>query len=109
MNPTDTQTNDEGAPFKDFPAFVHSSLYGGRSDDPEAPENRSNRDFLDGYAEGLTKTGHDPISDKWEEIGSPEELPQSFKEWKRGYNAASLRTSWNNARALPAPPKEVQA
>lgn len=102
MTPAERRSRSEV--MKDFPSMVHASLYDGKSDDPEAPENRENRDFLDGYAEGLTKNGeHDSILDKWEEIGSPEELPKSFQEWKRGYNAASLRKSWNQYR--PTQPK----
>lgn len=95
---------------KDFPSRVHAACYGGKSDDPNAPENRENSDFLDGYAEGINRQfeskSRDPIADKYREIGEPEVLPDSFKEWKRGYNAASLRAA---AGLLPTINERVTA
>lgn len=87
----------------DFPSRFHRSMYG-KSDDPEHADNRDNREFLDGYAEGLTfdkTSGLDAIVDEWERRGSPEQLGTGFCEWKRGFNAASLRRSWDNAKAKP--------
>ena len=87
---------EAGAELEDFPSRFHRSLYG-KSDDPEHAENRNSREFLDGYAEGLTfdkANGLDAISDEWERRGSLDDPGAGFREWKRGYNAASLRRSW---------------
>lgn len=51
---------------------------------PDAPENQD-RDWRDGYAEGVAPQSADPMQAKWVEIGSPENPPPSWKTWKRGY------------------------
>ncbi len=80
----------------DFPFRIHQSLYG-KSDNPEHADNRESREFLDGYAEGLTcerKNGLDAITEEWTRRGMPEELSADFREWKRGFNAGSMRKTW---------------
>lgn len=56
----------------------------GKSADPAAPENQ-NKDWRDGFAEGLAPQSRDPITAKWLELGEPDPLTLAFKEWKRGY------------------------
>lgn len=57
---------------------------------PEHEDNRRSREFLDGYAEGLTsERGVDSIANEWRARGCPEELPAGSCEWKRGFNAGS--------------------
>lgn len=90
---------------KDVPAQVHRGLYG-KSDDPEHKDNRNSREFLDGYAEGLThnrENGLEPIVDEWERRGCPEELIPEFREWKRGFNAGSFRRTWQTVSAKATP------
>ena len=87
---------DAGAEPGDFPCRLHRSIYQ-KSDDPEHADNRDSREFLDGYAEGFScnrANGLDGIADEWERRGCPEEMPAGFLEWKRGYNAGSMRRSW---------------
>lgn len=80
----------------DFPETFHRSLYH-KSDDPEHADNRDSREFLDGYAEGLTaERGIESIGNEWRARGCPEELSDGFREWKRGFNAATMRKAWTN-------------
>lgn len=83
----------------DVPEQVHRGLYR-KSGNPMHPDNSDSPNFLGGYLAGqhYDKTsGIDAISDEWERIGSPNVLPASFKEWKRGFNAGSMRRSWEKA------------
>lgn len=102
---TETVTPPKSAPasssaiIEDTPARIHRSLYG-KSDDPEHADNRGSREFLDGYAEGLTQTranAIEAIPDEWERRGCPHPLPEGFIEWKRGFNAGSMRAAWERA------------
>ena len=83
----------------DFLDRFHRSMYG-KSPDPEHEDNRHSREFLDGYAAGLTHAGEnglDGICDEWERRGSPNPLPPEFREWKRGFNAGKMFRAWNTA------------
>lgn len=62
---------------------------GGVSAEPE--QNAGNKDFLDGYALGMTDQYHggfEPITEEWIKRGKPVISTKPFKEWKRGYWAA---------------------
>ena len=86
----------------DLASKIHLGLYG-KSDDPLAPENRNNEDFLRGYDIGMKRDGKDRfdlIGVEWRRIGSPKELPQSFKDWKRGLGAGSMRATINHAISI---------
>lgn len=82
----------------DFISRIHRAMYG-KNDDPEHEDNRHSREFLDGYAEGFSDhKGVESIANEWRARGCPEELPAGFCEWKRGFNAGSLRSSWATAK-----------
>lgn len=71
---------------------IHRALYK-KSADIAAPENMDNPHFLAGRLVGLhwqDENGLDAISEEWKRIGCPAELPESFKEWKRGFSAGRL-------------------
>jgi hypothetical protein len=81
---------------------VHRAMYG-KSADIAAPENCDNAHFLAGRLVGLhwnSDCGLDAIADQWHAIGSPAELPESFKEWKRGFHAGRLESAHDVATAL---------
>lgn len=86
------------SPSPDFPSVLHRQLYG-KSDEPEHEDNRDDSEFLDGYGLGLLSQGRDldAIADEWERRGCPEPLPDGFRSWKRGYNAATMRKCWDAA------------
>lgn len=89
----------------DFPSRVHQSLYG-KNDDPEHADNRRSPEFLDGYAQGMIHdkgSGLDAVADEWERRGRPNEASEDFREWKRGFNAATLRKSWQTAQERAKP------
>ena len=80
----------------DLSAKIAQWAYG-KSDKLNAPCNQ-NEHFRAGYAVGSTKgracskTSVSLISEEWERIGCPDTLPDSFKEWKRGYWAGVFQT-----------------
>lgn len=67
----------------------------GKSDDPLHPDNKTNEDFLRGFDVGQRLPKGDSalfiIHKEWEKIGSPEVLPQSFRDFKRGLWAGCFR------------------
>jgi hypothetical protein len=90
------QNDTEGEPLMDLASKIHSSIYK-QSDDPLAPSNRSNEDFLRGYDAGQKGNGKtlELIQLEWKRIGSPPVAPQSFKDWKRGLWAGTFRETLN--------------
>lgn len=84
----------------EFLERVHHALYH-KSADPDHPDNRDNRAFLDGYGAGFA--GGYSIEAEWEcrARPTPERSPEGwpmFLEWKRGFNAGMLKRAWFVAR-----------
>ena len=95
----------------DLASKIHFGLYG-KSDDPMAPENRNNEDFLRGYDAGLGMTSgerFDLIDLEWRRIGEPSKLPQSFRDWKRGLGAGSMRSTVNHVISTNFPQQPMRA
>lgn len=69
----------------------------GKSDDPLHPDNKTNEDFLRGFDVGQRLPLGDSklfiIEREWRRIGSPEVLPQSFRDFKRGLWAGTFRNN----------------
>lgn len=92
----------------DMAERIHRGLYK-KSDNPEHPDNRDSREFLDGYAGGITRVrqqdNQDEIHEEYIRRGEPKletkEL-ERFREWKRGFHAGSIRESLTRIRTSHA-------
>lgn len=82
---------------------THGALYPGKHPDPEHPDNRENRDFLAGYAEGYAYgSDHARWVDEWELRGSPSGSQPAWSDWKRGRNAGMIRRAAEHAQKAQA-------
>lgn len=73
---------------------IHRALYGA-SQDPHHSDNNDNPDFLAGHLFGSHYDGETlaAIDEEWERRGSPFPLPESFRQWKRGFWSGRLERS----------------
>lgn len=86
----------------DVPDRIARALHG-KGDKANAIENQT-AEFQAGYAEGLTNqaaNGLAAITAEWRRRGSPDELTDDFREWKRGYWAARMQRAWMHANSTP--------
>lgn len=79
---------------RDIAADIHRVLHGG-SDKANAPTNKD-EDWQRGYKHGSEHEGSGlaAIHFEWRRIGSPKELPDSFRQWKRGFWAAKVQRAF---------------